>query len=84
MTDCLGVCSLSMKTMTLDCRLCMRIGLCLRTNGSADVSKHKLECMGTCPEPGSSHPNCVQICQHLLLPKKPHTLFARVACRTEH
>jgi hypothetical protein len=78
MKDCLGVNSLSMKTITLDCRLRIKTGLYLLTNGGKDVSKEKLEWMGACPEPGSSDPSCVQIYQNMLLPNKPQTLVARL------
>jgi hypothetical protein len=78
MKDCLGVNSLSMKTITLHSRLRIKTGLYLLTNGGKDVSKEKLEWMVACPEPGSSDRNCVQIYQNMLLPNKPQTLVARL------
>jgi hypothetical protein len=67
-----------MKTVTLDCRLRIKTGMFLLTNGGKDVSKEKLEWLGACPEPGSSDHHCDQIYQNMLLPSKPQALVARL------
>jgi hypothetical protein len=68
----------SMKTVTQDCRLRIKTGLFLLTNGGKNESKEKLELLGACLEPGSSDPNCDQIYQNMLLPSKPQALVARL------